>query len=224
MPAGEQLFRRGLGELRKVWRIARGAINIRRFLIAFFCYSAGVQTVLFLAATFAEKELNFGTMELIIVIILLQLVAIFGAYLFAKVSSLAGNKASLLIMLVIWIVICLGAYFVQTNLAFYGVAAAVGLVMGGIQSLSRSTYSKLLPPDTEDNTSFFSFYDVLEKVAIVIGTFTFGFINQLTGSMRNSILLLSVFFVLALIIMVGVQVKPPMANAAPAEEPLAGPA
>ncbi len=224
MPAGDQLFRRGLGELRKVWHIARGAVNIRRFLLAFFCYSAGVQTVLFLAATFAEKELDFGTMELIIVIILLQLVAIFGAYLFARISALAGNKASLILMLGIWIVICLGAYFVQTNMAFYGVAAAVGLVMGGIQSLSRSTYSKLLPPETEDTTSFFSFYDVLEKVAIVLGTFTFGFINQMTGSMRSSILLLSVFFLIALIVMSSLKIKPPAAAGSQPEQPGEAPA
>lgn len=205
-PAG-QLLSRGVTELRKVWNVAKGAPNIKSFLMAFFCYSAGVQTVLYLAATFAEKELSFATAELIIVILLLQIVAIFGAYLFARISGWKGNKFSLIAMLVIWIGICIAAYFVETTSQFYSVAAGVGLVMGGIQSLSRSTYSKLLPEDTSDTTSFFSFYDVLEKVAIVLGTFTFGFIDNLTGSMRQSILILAIFFLLGLIFLLPIKIQ-----------------
>ncbi len=204
----DRVVQRGLNELRKVWNVARQAPNIKRFLIGFFCYSAGVQTVLFLAATFAEKELDFATSELIIVILLLQIVAVFGAFLFAKVSDWRGNKFSIILMLCIWMAICVTAYFVRTNVEFYGVAAAVGLVMGGIQSLSRSTYSKLLPEDTVDTTSFFSFYDVLEKVAIVLGTFSFGFIDQLTGSMRDSILVLTGFFIISLVFIALVKVRP----------------
>ncbi|MDX1667407.1 MAG: MFS transporter, partial [Saprospiraceae bacterium] len=179
-----RLLSKGMEELKKVWRAAQYQPNVKRFLIAFFCYSAGVQTVLFLAATFAEKELQFDTSQLIIVILILQIIAIGGAYLFARISDWRGNKFSLISMLLIWTAICLFAYFVQTSLQFYFVAGFVGLVMGGIQSLSRSTYSKLIPPKTKDTTSYFSFYDVLEKVAIVVGTFGFGFIDQLTGSMR----------------------------------------
>jgi UMF1 family MFS transporter len=204
----ERLLNRGIQELQKVWRVARQAPNIKGFLFAFFCYSAGVQTVLFLAATFAEKELDFEAAELIIVILILQLVAVLGAFLFAKISEWEGNKFSLITMLVIWISICAAAYFVHTNAQFYGVAAAVGLVMGGIQSLSRSTYSKLLPEETKDTTSFFSFYDVLEKVAIVLGTFSFGFMDQLTGSMRHSILLLTVFFFLGVFFLAGIKIAP----------------
>jgi len=204
----ERLLHRGVGELRKVWNVAKQAPNIKSFLLAFFCYSAGVQTVLFLAATFAEKELAFGAAELIVVILLLQIVAVLGAYLFAKISEWQGNKFSLIAMLLIWIAICVTAYFVQTTFQFYFVAAAVGLVMGGIQSLSRSTYSKLLPKNTKDTTSFFSFYDVLEKVAIVIGTFSFGFIDQITGSMRSSILLLTLFFLLGLFFLARTSIHP----------------
>ena len=204
----DRVMQRGLDELRKVWNIARQAPDIKRFLIGFFFYSAGVQTVLFLAATFAEKELEFETAELIVVILLLQIVAIFGAFLFAKISSWRGNKFAIISALLIWMAICITAYFVTSNVQFYGVAASVGLVMGGIQSLSRSTYSKLLPEETPDTTSFFSFYDVLEKTAIVLGTFSFGFIDQLTGNMRDSVLLLTGFFVVSLIFIALVKVKP----------------
>ncbi len=203
----EQLFTRGFLELTKVARSVFSSPNLLRFLGAFFCYSAGVQTVIFLAATFAEKELRFETVELIVIILILQLVAIGGAYLFAKVSDWRGNKFSLMTMLLIWVGICLAANQVYSKAQFYVLAAMVGMVMGGIQSLSRSTYSKLIPADTKDTTSYFSFYDVLEKVAIIIGTFGFGFIEQITGSMRSSVLLLAVFFVLGLVILSRVQMR-----------------
>lgn len=201
------LISRGVQELAKVWRIVRSEGNIKSFLISFFCYSAGVQTVLFLASTFAEKELQFGTGELIGIILLLQIVAIGGAYLFAKLSELRGNKFSLISMLLIWVGICLLAYFVESKLQFYVIAGAVGLVMGGIQSLSRSTYSKLIPENTEDTASYFSFYDILEKLAIVLGTFSFGIIEQLTGGMRNSILALTFFFITGLLLLLRVRVQ-----------------
>ncbi len=206
--SGNNLLVKGFQELRKVWRVAKKAKNIKTFLLAFFCYSAGVQTVIFLAATFAEKELQFDTAKLIGVILLLQIVAIAGAYFFAKLSDWKGNKFSLISMLLIWISICLSAYFIETDLQFYCIAAAVGIVMGGIQSLSRSTYSKLLPVDTKDTASYFSFYDILEKVAIVLGTFSFGFIEQITGGMRNSMLALAGFFILGLLVLTKVKIQP----------------
>lgn len=201
------MIRMGFEELKGVWRAVKTERNIKSFLFAFFSYSAGVQTVLFLAATFAEKELEFETSQLIMVILLLQLVAIGGAYLFAKFSEWQGNKTALLTMLLIWVAICLAAYFVQVQAQFYAVAAAVGLVMGGIQALSRSTYSKLLPANTDDPTSYFSFYDVLEKVAILLGTFSFGFIEQMTGSIRSSVLLMAVFFVIGMALLWPVRIE-----------------
>lgn len=200
------LMKKGWLEIRKVWQQIKIERNIKSFLYAFFCYSAGVQTVLFLAATFAEKELDFGTTELILVVLILQVVAIFGAHLFARVSKRVGNIVSLLIMLFIWMAICVGAYFVSESWQFYVVASTVGLVMGGIQSLSRSTYSKLIPANTQDTTSFFSFYDILEKIAVVSGTFIFGLTDQLFG-MRNSVLVLTVFFILGVIILRRVKMK-----------------
>ena len=202
------LLSKGYEELKKVWNNVKNQKNIKGFLFSFFFYSAGVQTVLFLASTFASDELKFEAGELILVVLILQLVALVGAYLFARISNLIGNKTSLIVMLVIWTLICLMAYFVQTKLEFYFVASGVGLVMGGIQSLSRSTYSKLIPENTKDTASYFSFYDVLEKLAVVLGTFSFGFIDQLTGSMRGSILALIVFFVIGLVVLLGIKIMP----------------
>jgi MFS transporter, UMF1 family len=202
------LLYKGIQELQKVWRAVRQERNIKAFLFSFFAYSAGVQTVLFLAATFAEKELEFATAELIMVVLLLQVVAIAGAYAAARLSEWKGNKLAIVTLLLIWISICLAGYFVQEKSQFYIIASAVGLVMGGIQSLSRSTYSKLIPEGTKDPTSYFSFYDVLEKVAIVLGTFSFGFIEQLTGSMRTSLLLLAIFFIIGLLLLMRVRVRP----------------
>ena len=194
-------LREGYLELLKTWKEARSQPALIRFLSAFFFYSAGVQTVLFLASTFAESELDFETTELILVVLLLQVVAIGGAWAFAKTSKKFGNINALLIMLGIWVSVCLLSYFVAEKMSFYAIACLVGLVMGGIQSLSRSTYSKLIPADTEENASYFSFYDLLEKLAIVIGTFSFGFINQVTGGMRNSMLSLVFFFAIGAILL-----------------------
>lgn len=193
----------GFIELRKVWQQVKSLPVLKRFLAAFFCYSMGVQTVMLAAAEFGSKEIKkevdgkWVSMEagdLIITILLIQLVAIAGAMLMAKLSQKWGNLKVLMITVLIWIGVCIGAYFTRTNIQFYMIAVVVGLVMGGIQSLSRSTYSKLMPP-THDTTSFFSFYDVTEKVAIVIGMFSFGFIEHITGDMRNAIVALVLFFV-----------------------------
>ena len=205
MPAG--WLRRGYREIALTWADARARPLLIRFLAAFFFYSAGVQTVLFLASTFASTELGFETTELIVVVLLLQLLAIGGALLFARVSRAYGNVNALLGMLAIWSAVCVLAYFVVDKAAFYAVAALVGLVMGGIQSLSRSTYSKLLPADTTDTTSYFSFYDLLEKVAVVVGTFSFGLINEVTGGMRLSMLSLIAFFAAGMGLLWNVRVR-----------------
>ncbi len=205
--AEKGILKKGLEEIISVWKNLKPQRNLKRFLFSFFCYSAGVQTVLYLAATFAEKELAFDASELIIVILLLQLLAIAGAYFFAFVSQNKGNKFSLISMLLIWLVICIMAYYVADKLQFYIIAGLVGLVMGGIQSISRSTYSKLIARHKEDITSYFSFYEVLEKLAIVLGTFSFGFLDQVSGGMRNSVLLLGLYFVVGLILLARVRLS-----------------
>ena len=194
------ILSKGYQEIKKVWNMLKHIASTKRFLIAFFCYSAGAQTAIFLASIFAIKELHFETTELIIVVLILQIVGIGGAYLFAKLSEKYGNKLILTIILLIWSLICISAFFVEGKVWFYTIAGFVGLVMGGVQSLSRSTYSKLIPEGTEDTASFFSFFDVLEKTAIVLGTLTFSFLDQQSG-MRISILGLAIFFIVGMLIL-----------------------
>jgi len=183
----------GFHELKKVLQQVKQMPVLRTYLSAFFFYSMGVQTVMLAAAAFGAKELNLETSQLITTILIIQLVAIAGAYVMAKLSERFGNLRVLIGVVLIWIGICIYAYTIHTVMEFYIIATVVGLVMGGIQSLSRSTYSKLMP-ETKDTASFFSFYDVTEKVAIVLGLFAFGLIEHITGSMRNSVLALLVFF------------------------------
>lgn len=205
-PEGHYLTN-GYRELRSVWRQLKEMEGMRKFLFAFFFYNMGVQTVMYLAATFGSKELKMEASSLIMTILLIQFVAIVGAYLFAFISKKQGNIRSLFIQIIIWIGCCLGAYFVDQEIEFFALAAIVGLVMGGIQSLSRATYSKIMPKDTVDTASFFSFYDVTYNVSIVIGTFVYGYIEQVTGSMRNSTLALASFFILGIIFLSQVKLK-----------------
>ncbi|MBK7939981.1 MAG: MFS transporter [Lewinellaceae bacterium] len=203
----ENLLTKGYEELVKVWHTIRGDRNTQAFLFAFFCYNAGVQAVLFLASTFAEKELHFSSTGLIFLVLILQIVAIGGAWASAKLSGIKGNKFSIMVMLLIWAGICVVGYFVQTGLDFYLLAVAVGMVMGGIQALSRATYAKFLPENTPDTASYFSFYDVMDKISTVAGTFVFGFVEQLTGGMRNSVATLAVFFLISLLVLSFVSVR-----------------
>lgn len=196
----------GFKELRSVYKELMQDVNLKRFLPAFFMISTGVQTVMLVAVYFASKEIFTGQYEdlkssgLIVSILLIQLIAIPGALGMAKVSKKIGNVKSLQIIVFAWVCLVIWAYFVQTPVEFYITAGFVGIVMGSVQALSRSTYSKFLPP-TEDTSSYFSFYDVTEKLAIVVGMFMFGFLEQVTGSMRNSIICIAVFFVAALVLL-----------------------
>lgn len=198
------LLKKGLGELSKAFQYVKGNKNIRRFLISYFFYIAGVNTVIYLATVFGEVELNLTTTQLIITVLIIQIVAIGGAYFFAWLSKVKGNKLSLMTMLVIWICLCIAAYFTTGKMYFYVLSGFVGMVIGGIQSLSRSSYSKMLNEDMDEVTSFYSFYDFLTKIAVVAGTFTFGLVDFLTGNLRYSVLSIGLFFVVAIIIMVGV--------------------
>ncbi|MGV3706585.1 MAG: MFS transporter [Arcticibacter sp.] len=188
----------GYQELVYVFKQIRRMAVLKRFLIAFFFYSVGVQTIMLVAASFGEKELHLGTDNLIIIILIIQIVAIAGAYLMSALGRRMGNIGVLILVVCIWICICVSAYYISSAKQFYLLAVVVGLVMGGIQSLSRSTYSKFLPENTRDTASFFSFYDVTEKLAIVLGLASFAFIEE-QSNIRNSALALSVFFFAGLI-------------------------
>jgi UMF1 family MFS transporter len=197
----EHWLLKGYKELLNVVKLVRQMPVLKTYLVSFFFYSMGVQTVMYMAASFGSKELNLPGPKLIMTVLIINAVAIAGAYFFAWYSKKYSNKASLLFMLIIWVGICIYAYFVYTDYQFYILAFVVGLVMGGIQSLSRSTYSKLIPRETHDHASFFSFYDVTEKIAVVIGTLSYGLIEELTGSMRNSTIALGFFFLIGIIIL-----------------------
>ena len=202
---GANFLTDGFIELRKVLNqvLHNGVLNW--FLSSFFLYSMGVQTVMLVATMFGSKMLGLSATNLIVTLVLIQLVAVVGATLIAKMSGMFGNLNVLMGIVILWIGVCVAAHEVATlkesgvnvESYFYAIAVCVGLVMGGIQSLSRSTYSKLIPV-TNDNAAFFSFYDMTEKIAIVIGTLTFGFIDELFG-MKNSVLALIVFFILGFI-------------------------
>jgi len=192
------VLQKGFTELVSVWRRLREITEIRRFLPAFFFYGMGVQTVMIVAAAFGEKVLRLGAPKLIGTILIIQLVAIGGAYLMSMLARYIGNVRVLMLVVCVWTGICISAFYINHEVQFYCLAALVGLVMGGIQSLSRSTYSKLLPVGEEDTASFFSFYDVTEKLAIVLGLFFFALIEQITNNIRYSALCLGVFFILGL--------------------------
>ncbi|WP_337044270.1 MFS transporter [Emticicia sp. 17c] len=190
-----------LHELGKVLKEVRNNKLLTKFLTAFLFYDMGVMTVIYVATIFADKELHIEKQGLIITLLLIQLIAIPGSFLASWLSSKLGNTKALLIEVLIWAFIPLAAYFTTTDKEFYIIAAVVGLVMGGIQSLSRSTYAKLIPENTEDTASYFGFYDIVEKIAIGLGTLLFGFVEQITGNMRNSVLVILVLFVVGFLLL-----------------------
>lgn len=205
-PNAKGLLTKGFKELKSVWAQLKEHRNLKLFLTSFFVFSMALQTVMYVASVFGSEVVKLETSELIITILLIQLVAIGGAFIFSRLSAKYGNIISLTIALAIWVVVSSGAYFLNegdSNL-FYILGASVGLVMGGAQSLSRSTYAKLLPADTEDHASFFSFYDVAEKLSIVLGTFVWGFIDNLFG-MRNGLFALVLFFIVGIVLLQAVK-------------------
>ncbi|MFZ5970640.1 MAG: MFS transporter [Bacteroidota bacterium] len=204
---GQSLWLKGYQEIGKVWQNLRHSPQLKRYLWAFFFFNMGVQTVMYLATLFGTDVLQLPDAKLIGTVLVIQLVAAVGATVFARISRKQGNKKALMIMIGIWIVVCLAAYLITNEFQFYALAFVVGLIMGGIQALSRATYSKLIPIHTHDHASYFSFYDVTYNLSIVVGTFSYGFINQITGSMRNSALGLAVFFIIGMVLLLSVKAK-----------------
>ncbi|HSI90567.1 MAG TPA: MFS transporter [Adhaeribacter sp.] len=202
-PQGDYLWN-GFKELRQVWNQLETLPALKRFLLAFFFYNMGVQTVMYVASLFGSKELKLPAASLIIVLLIIQAVAIGGAYGFAWLSGRMGNIKALMVAVLVWLGISFAAYFITTGNQYYMLAFVVGAVMGGIQSLSRSTYSKLLPRTT-DHASFFSFYDICDKVGLALGTLVFGITEQWLGSMRYSVLVLSVFFIFGLLVLTSIR-------------------
>ena len=206
----KDVFFNGFNELKQVWNELKKILVIRKYLIAFFIYSSALQTVLLIAAYFGEQEIDWPedekTIGLIVSILLIQLIAIFGAILTSKLSSKFGNIFTLILLNIFWALLCIGAYFITDPFEFYIAAGLVGLVMGGIQALSRSTFSKMIPK-TENTTSYFSFYDVSQKVSIVFGMTLFAFLDQITGSMRTSILMFVVIFLIGALLLKRIKIN-----------------
>lgn len=198
----ESFWLGGWEELSHVYGEIKQNETIRSFLSSFFLFNLGAQTVMYLGALFGSEELHLPTDALIITILLIQLIAIPGAYFCAKLSSKIGNIQGLFLIVCVWILICGFAYTVKNQMNFYLLASGIGFVMGGIQSMSRATFAKLCPAGEKDTASYFSFYDVCDRLSTVLGTFIFGLIIQLTGNMRNGILVLGVVFMLSLYFLV----------------------
>ena len=201
----------GFKELKKVWKILQSEIPLKRYLLSFFVFSMAVQTVMLIATYFGSQEIEWRSPEesqigLITCILLIQLVAILGAFLTSRASAKFGNINVLIALNAFWLLLCGFAYFITLPMQFYIMASLVGLVMGGIQSLARSTYSKFLP-ETKDTASFFSFFDVSEKIGIVIGMMVYGIIDQITGSPRFAIVFLGVFFLAGMLLLLRIPKK-----------------
>ena len=200
----------GFLELKEVWKILIKDISVKKFLIAFFTFSCALQTIILIATYFGEQEILWGENEkflgLILSMLIIQLIAIFGAWLTARVSEKIGNIRTLIILNLIWFILCLFAYFVKYPIEFYIIAGFVGMVMGGTQALSRSTYSKLIPK-TNNTCSYFSFYQMSMIISVVLGTFMSGIVDQLTGSIRNSIMIFAVVFILGALLLRGIKMK-----------------
>ena len=196
---------KGFNELKRVFNEFRKTKRLKKYLLSFFFFNTGVQTVMLTAVVFAKKEINWpvggGTIGLIAAILLIQLLGAGGAYLMSWVSGKIGNLKTLTIVVLGWVLLCVAAYVITEPIEFYFLAAGVGFVMGGVQALARSTYSKFLP-ETKDHASYFSFYDVTEKIGIVVGLFFFGLMEDLTGDLRASVLSIIAFFAIGLILLV----------------------
>jgi UMF1 family MFS transporter len=202
----ESLFKRVKSQLSSVVKIVKSNPQMKKYLFGFFFFSMGVQTIMYLATLFGEDVVDLKTSELIILVLILQLVAVPGSFLFAKISSKKGNIFTLMVTLVLWFAVCIAAFMLKEGMKteFYIIGAVVGLLMGGTQSLARSTYAKYIPNDTEDHASFFSFYETVEKIAIALGTFVYGFVAYLTNNMNLSALSLGIFFIIGFLFLMNV--------------------
>jgi UMF1 family MFS transporter len=201
---------KGVQELKKVLAALKQKAVMKRFLTSFFIFSMGVHTVMLLAPIFAESEIGFEANQMILLVIILQILAIAGAYFFAFLSKKKGNRFAIGLILIIWAIVCVFSYFLHLKLSFYIMGGIIGVVMGAIQSLSRSTYSKLIPENSIDTASYFSFYDITEKLAIVVGTFAYGYIEQITGNMRISMISMATFFIVGFVILQTIKFPKPI--------------
>jgi len=202
----------GFKQLKKVFKNLAYFPLLKRFLMAFFLYSLAAQTIFYVAGLYGSKELQLDSGKLIMTILVIQIVGILGALGFSRISKHIGNIRALQMILLIWIGVTVSAYTLDKThphieLQFYILGGFVGLVMGSIQALSRSTYSKMIPEDTHQHATYFSFYDFSEKIAIVLGTFSFGLLEAITGSMKSAVLMMAFIFFISMLILQTIRTK-----------------
>jgi UMF1 family MFS transporter len=179
--------------------------NLATFLLAYFFYIEGVNTIIFFSGNYASTTLGFSETELLIFFLTVQTTAIAGSVILGIVADSIGQKKTIMITLVMWLITVLIAFLVHDKNGFYVVGLIAGAAMGSSQSTSRSLMSKLTPP--EKKTEFFGFYSLFGKSSAVIGPLVFGLVSFISGDQRLAIISIGFFFVVGLLILT--QVKDP---------------
>jgi MFS transporter, UMF1 family len=192
-------------------RTIQTALKVRRFrhlvifLLAFMLYNDGIQTVIDMASIYGSEELKLSTTMLMVTLLVIQIIATFGALLFGWLASKMGAKRAIMLSLVLWAGVVIYAYFIQTAAEYFTLGVVVGIVLGGSQALSRSFYGSMVPE--EASAEFFGFYTVFSRFSAIWGPVTFGVVRQSLGSSRLAIVSLIFFFVAGLILMAFVDEK-----------------
>jgi UMF1 family MFS transporter len=205
LPAGETYLKIGFKQLAQTLREIRKYPMTLRYLIAYLLYNDGVQTVIVVSALFGAQELGMESSSLILVVLMVQFMAFFGALLFGVIAGKVGAKRAIIISLLIWSAISVWAVLSLRSVGeFWLLGACVAIVLGGTQALSRSLFSQMIPRERE--AEFFSFYEISDKGTSWMGTLLFGLVTQWTGSMRLAIFSLIVLFVSGLLLLFTVNV------------------
>jgi UMF1 family MFS transporter len=219
LPAGEGYVKAGFKQLGRTFREIKHFPETLKFLLAYFLYNDGIQTVIAVASTFAAAPLIRGGLEmdqntLIVVILMIQFVALFGALLWGRLANRIGAKMSIIVSLIIWLAVVVFATFGlrgETRITqFFILGIFIALVMGGSQAISRSLFSQMIPAGKE--AEFYSFYEVSERGTSWTGPLIFGLANQAFLNLRAGIFVLIIYFVAGLVILPFVNVKKAMAD------------
>ncbi|MDX3569430.1 MULTISPECIES: MFS transporter [Streptomyces] len=211
--AGREASVPGLRQLVATYRDMRRHPLTLAFLLAYLVYNDGIQTVISQASVYGSEELGLSQSTLIGAILLVQVLAVAGALTMGRLSRTYGAKRTILGSLVAWTLTLAVGYFLPSGapVGFYALAAAIGLVLGGSQALSRSLFSHLVPPGKE--AEYFSAYEVSDRGMSWLGPLVFGITYQVTGSYRDAIISLVIFFVLGFLLLARVPVRRAIADA-----------
>ena len=204
---GSQALTAGFKELKVTLKDVRKYPETLKFLIAYLFYNDGIQTVIAISGTYAILELKLTEISLVFAILIVQITALIGALLLGRLSNSIGAKKVVLLTLVIWTVMVIITYALPSGQQnpYLVIAAGIGFVLGGSQALSRSLYSQVIPRSRE--AQYFSFYEISERGTSWLGTFAFGVAFGLTGSYRQSVLLIIAFFVVGGLLLLRVNIR-----------------